>query len=78
VLGDDAKCLGPVGGRIVVEVFPGLLQGDRHSYLRQHLEWQATLGSNGKFTMVDLLNFVARLTASWKISLALIPAVSSR
>ncbi len=32
--------LGPVGGRIVGEVFAGLLLGDRHSYLRQDPCWK--------------------------------------
>jgi hypothetical protein len=62
VLGDDGRRLGPVGGRIVAEVFIGLLEGDRHSYLRQDPEWQPTLGNNGKFTMVDLLKFAGVVT----------------
>jgi hypothetical protein len=62
VLGDDGKRLGPVGGRIVAEVFIGLLEGDRQSYLRQDPEWQPTLGNNGKFTMVDLLKFAGVVT----------------
>ncbi|MBA3944882.1 MAG: heme peroxidase [Herpetosiphonaceae bacterium] len=32
--------LGPVGGRIVGEVFAGLLYGDSHSYLRQAPGWK--------------------------------------
>jgi hypothetical protein len=47
--------LGPVGGRIVVEVIIGLIQGDPHSYLRQDPDWTPTYGSNGTFTAVDLL-----------------------
>jgi hypothetical protein len=47
--------LGPVGGRIVAEVIIGLIQGDRHSYLRQDPGWQPTYGQNGSFMMVDLL-----------------------
>jgi hypothetical protein len=51
------KTLGPVGGRIVTEVFIGLLQGDHKSYLRQAPEWKPTLGHNQDFKMVDLLTF---------------------
>ena len=32
--------LGPVGGRIVGEVFVGLLWGDTHSYPRQYPAWR--------------------------------------
>jgi hypothetical protein len=48
--------LGPVGGRIVAEVFIGVLHGDRNSYLRQDPQWKPTLGARrGRFSMVDLL-----------------------
>jgi hypothetical protein len=47
--------LGPVGGRIVAEVIIGLIDGDPHSYLRQHPNWRPTYGRDGAFTMVDLL-----------------------
>ena len=53
----DGKTLGPTGGRIVAEVFLGILQGDRLSYLRQDPEWTPTLGHKDDFTMVDLLKF---------------------
>lgn len=36
--------LGPVGGRIVAEVFVGLLQGDRLSFLRAEPEWEPLFG----------------------------------
>lgn len=50
--------LGPVGGRIVDEVFLGVLEGDRQSYLRQDPAWEPTLGQKaGGFTMADLLRF---------------------
>jgi hypothetical protein len=52
---EQGKRLGPVGGRIVAEVLIGLLEGDRFSFARAHPRWQPTLGSGGKFTMVDLL-----------------------
>lgn len=51
----DGKVLGPVGGRIVAEVFIGLLEGDHKSYLRQCPNWKPTLGQNQDFKMVDLL-----------------------
>jgi hypothetical protein len=47
--------LGPVGGRIVAEVFLGLLYGDRMSYMRENVRWKPTLGSDGDFKMADLL-----------------------
>jgi hypothetical protein len=49
--------LGPVGGRIVGEVFVGLMLGDRHSYLNQDPTWKPFLDfqNKGKFQMVDLI-----------------------
>ncbi len=52
---DGGKTLGPVGGRIVAEVFLGLLDGDRLSYRRADPLWQPTLGINGAFGIADLL-----------------------
>jgi hypothetical protein len=54
--------LGPVGGRIVGEVFLGLLQLDPRSYLAAQPGWTPTLPGRaaGQFDMVDLLRF-ARL-----------------
>jgi hypothetical protein len=53
---EAGRRLGPVGGRIVAEVFIGLLQGDRQSFLRQDPNWEPTLGAEpGKFGMADLL-----------------------
>jgi hypothetical protein len=51
--------LAGVGARIVAEVFIGLLQQDRGSYLAQNPRWRPTLPSRarGTFTMVDLLTF---------------------
>lgn len=51
--------LGPVGGRIVAEVFLGLLQGDSMSYLKQDPEWTPILPSAtaDDFKMTDLLKF---------------------
>jgi hypothetical protein len=53
--------LGPVGGRIVGEVFIGLLQLDRDSYLHER-GWRPTLPQRGgrvtgDFRMVDFLTF---------------------
>ena len=59
----DAKRLGPVGGRIIGEVMIGLLEGDSTSYLRQEPDWTPELGSNGRFTVVDLLKFAGVVTA---------------
>jgi Animal haem peroxidase len=49
--------LGPVGGRIVAEVFIGILQGDPMSYLNKEPSWKPTLGQNQDFKMADLLKF---------------------
>ncbi|MDP9122014.1 MAG: heme peroxidase family protein [Acidobacteriota bacterium] len=50
--------LGPVGARIVGEVFAGLLVGDQHSYFNQDPTWkpleQFTQG--GKFGIVELIS----------------------
>jgi hypothetical protein len=51
--------LGPVGGTIVAEVFLGLLQLDRSSYLAAQPDWRPMLPSkysgSGAFRMVDFL-----------------------
>lgn len=50
--------LGPVGARLVAEVFVGLLQSDSASYLHAAEPFVPSLGATpGTFTMVDLLNF---------------------
>lgn len=52
--------LGPVGGRIVGEVFIGLLQKDPASFLSANPGWRPTLPSRGgdnDFHMVDFLTF---------------------
>jgi hypothetical protein len=53
--------LGPVGGRIVGEVFIALLQLDRDSYFSER-NWRPTLPTRsgrvtGDFKMVDFLTF---------------------
>lgn len=51
--------LGPVGGRIVGEVFIGLLQADADSYLASDRDWKPVLPSaqQGQFHVTDLLKF---------------------
>lgn len=56
----DGLHLGPMGGRMVAEVFLGILEADPTSYLNTGDNWRPTLpqrnGSTGDdFTMVDLL-----------------------
>ena len=55
--------LGPVGARIVAEVFVGLVQGDRDSFMSDP-SWTPTLPSAvpGTFTMTDLLRFVGDIS----------------
>jgi Animal haem peroxidase len=54
----DGLQLGPVGGRIVAEVFIGLLQTDPGSYLATNPRWQPTLPSrSGTFRTSDFLTF---------------------
>ena len=62
VLGEEGRRLGPVGGRIVGEVFIGLLQLDRDSYLHDDPRWRPTLPQRGgrvtgDFRMIDFLTF---------------------
>ncbi len=49
--------LGAVGGRIVAEVFIGLLLGDSHSFLSQWPSWkpEPSFLSKGKFGMAELI-----------------------
>jgi hypothetical protein len=57
--------LGPVGATIVSEVFVGLVQGDRLSFLWQKgKHWKPELPSKtpGEFTMADLLRFVGDIS----------------
>jgi len=55
--------LGPVGGRIVTEVFVGLLLGDRHSFLSQAPSWKPdpAFTSEGKFGIADLIKQAVRV-----------------
>lgn len=56
---EHGRRLGPVGSRIVGEVFIGLLRADRDSYLSANRNWKPTLPSAkaGDFEITDLLNF---------------------
>ncbi|CAA9279132.1 MAG: Animal haem peroxidase [uncultured Corynebacteriales bacterium] len=49
--------LGQVGGRIVAEVFLGLLEKDPSSYLRNDPGWRPFLAGGDDFTMADLITF---------------------
>jgi len=49
--------LGPVGGRIVAEVFLGMLFGDKDSFLSGDPKWVPTLGKNGTFALRDLVAY---------------------
>jgi hypothetical protein len=55
--------LGPVGARIVAEVFVGLVAGDKTSYLSDPT-WKPTLPAKtaGTFLMSDLLRFVGDIS----------------
>ncbi|MEH1980913.1 MAG: peroxidase family protein [Nostoc sp.] len=57
--GDGAKTqLGWVGGRIVAEVFYGLLDSDSESYFNAAPEdWEPILGGNGEVIFANLLKF---------------------
>ena len=55
---EDGARLGPVGGRIVAEVFLGLLQLDPRSFLNSSSEFTPSLGGvPGRFQMTDFLAF---------------------
>jgi len=54
----DGNQLGPVGGRIVAEVFIGILAEDKLSYQRVDPAWTPELANaQGRFTMPDLIAF---------------------
>jgi hypothetical protein len=56
---EKGERLGPVGGRIVGEVFIGLLKADETSYLAAQPNWTPVLPSAtpGEFRITDMLNF---------------------
>ncbi len=47
--------LGPVGGRIVAEVFLGLMFGDNHSLLNRDSNWHPM--NNSDFALKDFVKF---------------------
>ena len=52
----NGETLGPVGGRLVAEVFIGLLREDPNSILNQQPAFVPSLGiTAGQFTMIDWL-----------------------
>ena len=51
--------LGPVGGRIVAEVFLGLLFGDNHSFLSQEPNWLPSIG--GDYALKDFVKYALGL-----------------
>jgi hypothetical protein len=55
----EGRRLGPTGGRIVAEVFLGMLAADPSSFLNAGSAWTPELVSEhaGHFTMADLLRF---------------------
>lgn len=57
--------LGPVGARIVGEVFIGLLQADPSAYVSAKPDWKPTLpaATPGTFRMTDLLRFAGVVSA---------------
>ncbi len=56
--------LGPVGGRIVAEVFMGILKGDSQSYLSVAPHWEPCLPSvkKGDFTIADLIKLAQSIS----------------
>jgi len=60
----EGKHMGPLGSRLLAEVFIGLLEGDDGSFLIRQPMWQPFLPSSsaGEFTMADLVKFVGELT----------------
>ncbi len=56
---ENGEQMRPVGGRIVGEVFIGLLKADKDSYLTVNKNWKPTLPSAtpGDFKITDLLKF---------------------
>jgi hypothetical protein len=59
----NGERLGPLGARLVAEVFVGLVQGDKDSFMSQ-AGWKPTLPAKtaGTFFMTDLLQFVADIS----------------
>jgi hypothetical protein len=60
---EAGRRLGPVGSRILAEVFVGLLQGDPASFLAVEPRWRPTLpaATGGHYTMADLVTLAGDL-----------------
>jgi len=60
----NGERLGPVGARIIAEVFVGLVHGDTESFLWRQANWKPTLPAKkpGTFMMTDLLQFVGDIS----------------
>ncbi len=59
VCGHDGEHLGPVGSRLMLECFLGMLNHDKHSFQVLHPKWRPTLGrKKGEFDFADLVNCV--------------------
>ena len=56
--GQQGERLGPVGARIVAEVFLGLLDGDPNSYFNINPKWEPEIDTHGnRFRVSDILRF---------------------
>lgn len=60
---NGGEALGPVGSRIIAEVFLGLVHGDENSFIWQRTDWRPELPAEtaGTFTMADLLTYTGDL-----------------
>jgi hypothetical protein len=54
---DTPVQLGPVGSRIIVETFVGLMLNDGHSLLRQAPAWHPAIGKGKDFDMPDFIKY---------------------
>ena len=64
-IGGQGLRLGPVGSRLVAEVFVGLLESDPDSYLNEQPDFVPTLGAtSGQFRMIDLFDVRRRRRAA--------------
>lgn len=58
VLGHEGEHLGPVGSRLMLECFLGILNNDQYSFLVLHPKWKPEIGrKEGQFDFVDLIEF---------------------
>ena len=58
VLGHEGEHLGPVGSRLVLECFLGILNHDQYSFQVLHPKWKPEIGRNeGQFDFVDMVQY---------------------